>query len=130
MATLQARLSELMREHGEDQSSLARKIGCTPAAINQILSGKTQRSRLLPDIAEHYDVSLGFLTGKSSDRGPAEAGGREISVEERRLISLAQRLDAKDRELVIMLVERLLGAVRSSVGPDTLHDRQLGYRSG
>lgn len=138
METLVSRLQDLMREFGDDQSSLARKIGCTPAAINQILTGRTQRSRLLPEIADHYDVSLAYLQGRTPDRGPQLQIEDRMTREDRRLVNLAQRLDLQDRALVMALVERLAGAARSVVGEatdavkgqPTLHDRQLGYRAG
>lgn len=134
MAVVVARLSELMRENGDDQSSLARKIGCTPAAINQILTGRTNRSRLLPEIAELYDVALPYLEGRKDDRGRGTGGDREVSADERRLLNLTQRMTPEDRTLVYSLASRLAGVpivledhkdFRPS-GP--LHDRQLGYR--
>jgi transcriptional regulator with XRE-family HTH domain len=136
MSSVVTRLSELMSENGDDQSSLARKIGCTPAAINQILTGRTQRSRLLPEIADHYDVALPYLLGRWAERGQGNKGERTLSPDERRLINLTGRLDPQDRALVYALVARLSGApplVSESVpdlGPaTTLHEAQRGFRA-
>lgn len=68
-----ARLQEAMDDAGIDQPELARRIGCTQGAISQIVLGKTQRSRFLPDIAEQLGVSLHWLRGTSQDRSPASA---------------------------------------------------------
>lgn len=137
MADVVSRLGELMRESGDDQSSLARKIGCTPAAINQILTGRTQRSRLLPEIADLYDVSLPYLLGRSETRGRGTDSDREINSDERRLLNLTQRMTPEDRQLVYTLASRLAGATpvvledrRDFRQPRTLHDQHLGFRGG
>jgi len=138
MDTLVSRLQELMSEYGDDQSSLARKIGCTPAAINQILTGRTQRSRLLPEIADVYDVSLAYLQARSNDRGPHIHTEERMTREDRRLVSLAQRLDRQDRALVMALTERLAGAARLALeeateavsGQSSLHEKRLRYNPG
>jgi phage repressor protein C with HTH and peptisase S24 domain len=62
------RVSERMEELGIDQSELARRVGCSAAAINQIVTGKTQHSRLLPTIAARLGVPVGYLTGDTSDK--------------------------------------------------------------
>lgn len=134
MADVVSRLGELMRENGDDQSSLARKIGCTPAAINQILTGRTQRSRLLPEIADLYDVALPYLLGRWEMRGRGTDCDRVVSSDERRLLNLTQRLNDDDRRLVFALISRLAGAERfapqgeAHAGGETLHEGQQGYR--
>lgn len=137
MDTLVSRLTDLMHENGDDQSSLARRVGCTPAAINQILTGRTQRSKFLPEIAELYDVSLGFLTGRSNDRGPQLQIEDRMTAEDRRLFKLLQRLDGEERNLVLSLVERLAGVKPVAPAPakaprpgQTIHDQQFWYKPG
>lgn len=137
MADVVSRLNDLMRENGDDQSSLARKIGCTPAAINQILTGRTQRSRLLPEIADLYDVALPYLQGRLDTRGSSSGGEREVSSDERRLINLTQRMTPEDRTLVYTFAARLAGVPpfihegRPDLGRSpTVHDRQRGYKPG
>jgi len=137
MADLVSRLGELMRENGDDQSSLARKIGCTPAAINQILTGRTQRSRLLPEIADLYDIALPYLQGRLDTRGSSSGGERAVSSDERRLLNLTQRMTPEDRSLVYALAARLAGVpVKVDEGKadlqlnPTVHDRQRDYKPG
>lgn len=48
---------------GIDQSELARRVGCSSAAINQIVNDKTQNSRFLPRIASRLGVSTQYLLG-------------------------------------------------------------------
>ena len=137
MDALVSRLTDLMHENGDDQSSLARKVGCTPAAINQILTGRTHRSKFLPEIAELYEVTLGFLTGRSNDRGPQLQIEDRMTAEDRRLFRLFQRLGREERNLVLSLVERLAGVKPIATPPapaaqpdQTFHDRQFWYKPG
>jgi len=72
------RLEEAMEERGLDQSELARIVGCSPAAINQILSGKTRNSRFLPVIATRLGKPLSYLQGASND--PDDYGPRSADL--------------------------------------------------
>lgn len=60
-----ARLKAAMAEADLDQSALARRVGVTPGAINQIVTGRTRDSRRLPDIARELGVSVDWLKGRS-----------------------------------------------------------------
>lgn len=64
-------MAAAMADEGLDQSALARAVGCTPGAINQILAGGVHRSRFLPDIADTLKVSLRWLRGEDVPRDPA-----------------------------------------------------------
>lgn len=61
------RLKAALTESGLDQSELARRVGCTPGAINQMLSGHTRTSRFLPDIARELGVAVDWLMGRTGD---------------------------------------------------------------
>jgi transcriptional regulator with XRE-family HTH domain len=135
MADVVTRLGELMRENGDDQTSLARKVGCTPAAINQILTGRTQRSRLLPEIADLYDVALPYLLGRWDTRGRGAESERSVNPDERRLLQLTQRMTPEDRQLVYTFASRLAGVPPVMAEPrkdyrpaETLHDRRQGFK--
>ena len=54
--------NELQRQ-GLTQDQVAQAIGATQPAIAKIVSGKTQKSRFLPDIAEYLGVSVNYLKG-------------------------------------------------------------------
>lgn len=64
------RLAIAMADAGLDQSQLARAVGCTPGAINQIVNGLSRRSKFRPEIAETLGVSLRWLIGEDVPRDP------------------------------------------------------------
>ncbi|MFC3581103.1 XRE family transcriptional regulator [Sphingomonas hylomeconis] len=74
------RLRDAMAARGIDQPALAAAVGCTQGAISQILTGATQRSRFLPDIAMHLHVPLVWLKGDGQDAVP-EADALNFSDE-------------------------------------------------
>lgn len=76
------RLRARMDEIGVTQDQLAEALGATQGTISLILTGKTQRSRLLPDIAEKLGVELSWLRGEGMASDIAEAGmdGSTISA--------------------------------------------------
>lgn len=74
--TTAERIIERMEALGIDQSELARRVGSSSAAINQIVNGKTRNSRLLPKIAAKLGVSYEFLSGEDND----PLSGQSIAV--------------------------------------------------
>ncbi|QDC38388.1 helix-turn-helix domain-containing protein [Sphingobium fuliginis] len=74
MTILADRLRDAMGARNMDQKELADAAGCTQGAISQILVGKTQRSRFLPDIAAALGVELDWLRGLTNgDQGAPRA---------------------------------------------------------
>lgn len=63
MSVVGERLREAMARRDVDQPTLAAAVGCTQGAISQILTGDTQRSRFLPEIADYLGVPLRWLRG-------------------------------------------------------------------
>jgi len=100
------RVSEAMAAAEVDQSELARRIGVTPGAINQIVTGRTQRSRLLPDIARQLAVSVDWLTGLTDDRR-GDAAPEVLTSEEMRFLEIYRDLPRKDRAALKTLLERM-----------------------
>ena len=108
-----------------DQSELARRVGCTPAAINQILTGRTQRSRYLPAIATELQVALRFLTGDTDD--PAgNAFDDALSSEEHELLELLRVLAPKDRAAIMQLARSLASCAPAP--PPTLHSPRQDFK--
>ena len=70
MSIVGDRLKSAMSARGVDQPTLAMAVQCTQGAISQILTGGTQRSRFLPDIAEALNVPLAWLKGAGSAEVP------------------------------------------------------------
>lgn len=60
-SSLAGRIALEMHRKGISQISLARKVGCSGAAMSNILSGKVQQTRLLPKIAEALQVPASDL---------------------------------------------------------------------
>lgn len=63
------RLGEALYKREWTQSDLARATGLTQGAINQIISGKTRKSKYAPDIARALGVSLDWLMGEDVPSG-------------------------------------------------------------
>jgi len=65
-----------MLREGYNQSTLARAVGLTQGALNQILSGQTRRSRYLPELARVLSTSVDYLLGEAdSPEPPADQPG-------------------------------------------------------
>ncbi|MBW6522419.1 helix-turn-helix domain-containing protein [Sphingomonas sp. RHCKR47] len=62
------RLQEVMSERGMSQAALASLAGVSAAAVQQILNGKTRRTRYLPDIAKALGVTEEWLKGEAAAR--------------------------------------------------------------
>lgn len=105
-----SRLVEAMAEREFDQSSLARAVGCTPGAINQIVSGNVRRSRFTPEIAFQLGVSYDWLTGQSDDKYPTGRSNATIAADERELLEDLRSMRHRDRTAVL----RIASALRSS----------------
>jgi transcriptional regulator with XRE-family HTH domain len=104
------RIKTAMRLVNVDQSELARRVGCTPGAINQILSGQTKRSRFLPDIAMSLGVSLRWLAGETDEPNPPDwpALPPPLTADELRLLDIYRSLPKPDRAALKRLVERMV----------------------
>jgi transcriptional regulator with XRE-family HTH domain len=99
-----ARLKEAMAWSGLDQSGLAARIGCTPGAINQIITGRTKRSKLLPEIAHALGVSLPWLLGQTDSPALDIA---DLSTDEAKLLLIYRDLGDEDRAALKRLIERM-----------------------
>lgn len=95
-----------MADAGINQSELARRIGVTPGAINQIVGGPTKRTRLLPAIARELGVSVDWLAGLTDDRR-GDVPEAVLTGEESRLLEIYRQLPKKDRAALKLLVERM-----------------------
>ena len=114
------RLKEAMEAANLDQSGLARLIDTTPGTVNQILTGRTKRSRYMPVIAQELNVSLNWLMKRSDDRD--EPAAPRLSDDERRLLTNFRRLTGAQQLAVMQILD---GMVPSS----TLHSKQHTYRA-
>jgi transcriptional regulator with XRE-family HTH domain len=94
------RLEQAMEDADMDQSALARAVGCTPGAINQIVLGNTRKSRLLPDIARALGVTFDWLTGVDADAPRPGRAPAQLRRDEFQLLENFRPLPARDRAAV------------------------------
>lgn len=136
------RLSELLAETGMDQSALARKIGATPSAVNQIVNGKTTKSRLLPEIASELGVSVKYLQGLTNQRTGDET---ELSDRDLRLLRAFRVLERDEQDAILVIACRLVpsaeideswvegnrsfNSVAERPESSTVHDGRRKYRT-
>lgn len=100
------RLQEAMAAANVDQSGLARLIDTTPGTVNQILTGRTKRSRYMPVIAQELNVSLNWLMRRSDD--PHETGEQRLTNSERRLLTNWRRLSESQQNAVIHILDSIV----------------------
>ena len=63
------RVIDLMEEHNEKQLALAAAINVTQATLSRNLNGvHVPKIEVVEKIAEHYNVSVDYLIGKSNER--------------------------------------------------------------
>ena len=101
------RLQTAMQRARLGQSELARRLGVTPGAINQIATGRTRKSRLLPEIAVELGTTLAYLTGSTDDPGKASADAHDLTSDENRLLNIYRGLPQKDQAALKRLIERM-----------------------
>ncbi|WP_421757478.1 helix-turn-helix domain-containing protein [Croceibacterium ferulae] len=99
------------------QTELARRVGCSPAAMARVIQGQTQRSRLLPDIARILGTSVEYLIGESNEPSKPHAASvaSSLTIEEQHALSNFRALSAPDRQVVVRVVECLARSPERSV---------------
>lgn len=120
-----ARFREALARRGIDQTELARRLGCTPGAINQIASGRTRKSKLLPEITAELHVSMDWLLRKTDDPEPGVID-HILSPDELRWVELIRLLQPKDRSAVLQVTKSL--ASTKPISP-TLHNDRRAYKA-
>lgn len=91
MSLIGDRLREAMEVRGVSQPELADAVGCTQGAVSQILTGSTQRSRFLADMADYLNVPVSWLKGEGSNDVPlpeATIKARALTHHEQRFLEL------------------------------------------
>lgn len=106
------RVQAAMDAKNWDQSELARRVGCTPAAINQLVLGHTRQSRFLPKIAIELGVSLAYLLGET-DNPTSDGSDVRLSSEEREWLTHFRKMRTKDRTAALQLVRTIATSASS-----------------
>ncbi|EOG4610456.1 XRE family transcriptional regulator [Pseudomonas aeruginosa] len=82
LPSLPDRMTYAMKQRGLVQESLAELAGCSQAAIQKILGGRTQKSKFLPDIARALDVDINWLTqGEPPSPASKHRDGAPVALE-------------------------------------------------
>lgn len=95
-----------MEELGISQEALAAAIGCTQSAISKILTGNSQKSRLLPLIANELSLNLYWLIGITDNKideneynlNPTNRNFFDNNIKESQKIELSDQIDCKNFE--------------------------------
>lgn len=67
------RIDKICREHHFTRSELAAELGMTRSAVTQKFTGKTRFTlKDMSVIADLFDVSLDYLTGRTDTKQPME----------------------------------------------------------
>lgn len=114
----QVRLKELREKAGLSQNALAKQLGFAQSTVGMWESGKNKPEYdTLTQIADFFNVSTDYLTGREKEKTPVEDEGR---FKEGELI----RLDADSMEILRAVRERpdmkILFSVTKNVTPEDL----------
>ncbi|SDD05060.1 helix-turn-helix domain-containing protein [Peptococcus niger] len=118
MATLGERIKSLRQENGLTQEEFGKKFGVAKSTVSLYESGKsTPDDSLKVKIADHYDVSLDYLLGRTNDRHRPyhELGAKDIKeidtlmkdLENQMDIGISfhgEPLDEQDREVLMQSI--------------------------
>jgi transcriptional regulator with XRE-family HTH domain len=119
------RLLEAMTDRGFDQSSLAREVGCTPGAINQIVNGSSRNSRYMPEIARALKVNFHWLMGDDVPRDLTEVVPQRLPRAENDLIAMFRGLGGREQETLARVAEGFAKAATVKPAAMQLPDEQL-----
>ena len=110
------RLRHRMTQRSMSQGELARLVNVTPAAIQQLLNGKTKRTRVLREIAAALNVSAEWLEGHDvpQHRPDTDVDRRILYFAHPRLIDPSRIPNLLDATTDVFAVDqRLLGDAAS-----------------
>jgi transcriptional regulator with XRE-family HTH domain len=128
------RIRTRLAQIGMTQAELCKRAEVPQSTLNSIIQRDSRSTPHLVRIATALRTSPAYLTEETDDPDSA-VPDLAMSFEERELVGLTRRLGSADFEAVTYLIRRLAGA---GIGPGqsgedratTIHDRQMGYRSG
>lgn len=133
---LGTRISERLKALKMNQSQLARKCGIPQTTVNSIIKEDRRSSPHLMKLAAALRTTPAYLLGETDDPD-SEIAEAALSFEERELIDVTRQLGRDDFTVLTYIARRLVGGGAQSLPPSitdrrqaTVHDRQLGYKSG
>ena len=133
---LGTRISERLEALKMNQSQLARRCGIPQTTVNSIIKEDRRSSPHLMKLAAALRTTPAYLLGETDDPD-SEIAESALSFEERELIDVTRQLGRDDFNVVAYIARRLVGGgLQGTPTPindrrqATIHDRQLGYKSG
>lgn len=133
---LGTRISDRLKALKMNQSQLARKCGIPQTTVNSIIKEDRRSSPHLMKLAAALRTTPAYLLGETDDP-ESELAEAPLSFEERELIDVTRQLGRDDFNVVAYIARRLVGGeLHGTPAPindrrqATIHDRQLGYKSG
>lgn len=121
------RLAKRSKDRNISQAELARRVGMTQPAMNQLFTGVSRTSRKIGAIARELNTTPEYLEGMTDD--PSESfAGSYFSDEERDWVDILRDIDAEDRLALLRVARSLAGA--AAVASHTVHSKQDKYRAG
>jgi phage repressor protein C with HTH and peptisase S24 domain len=90
------------------QGELARRVGVTAPAIQQIVNGATKRTRVLPEIADVLEVSVAWLKGDSDEMVQLSPSERRDEAFSRELgVTAVREIDLTDPQAHLLVFSTL-----------------------
>ncbi len=118
------------------QAELVRRSGVSQSTLASIIQRDTRSTPHLLALAAALKTTPAYLLGETDDP-ESEVAEAALSFEERELIDVTRQLGRDDFNVVAYIARRLVGGgLQGTPAPindrrqATIHDRQLGYKSG
>lgn len=118
------------------QAELVRRSGVGQSTLASIIQRDTRSTPHLLALAAALKTTPAYLLGETDDPD-SEVAQAALSFEERELIDVTRQLGREDFNVVAYIARRLVVGGHAGIPPaindrrqTTMHDRQLGYKSG
>lgn len=102
------RIKQLRLENNMSQRALAAKINSSQKAVDLWEKGITEpKAEIVIALADTFECSADYLLGREDDFGNVNVE-KNLSEEERQILSLCSKLDGKEREKLADYVNYLI----------------------
>lgn len=99
----------LCTKNGISPNALAKQLGIPSGSITAWSKGSVPRNNTLKKIAEHFDVSVDWLLGKTDEKEkPTTSAGDGLSIEKRMLIDMVNDLTDEDALRLLRVMRAIL----------------------
>lgn len=95
------RIRDRLPEIGISQAELARRVGMSQSAMNNLIAGRSQSSKLLHAIAIELKTTTHYLTGSTDDPSADTASIREMPIRDRQVLEALSALKDSERSVLV-----------------------------